>query len=313
MKPRLQVRSVPLGTEAAALYRFGFQTAGASDDPSDAPRLGVIDAPWAELWSAHGGVEQPPIDGVHITRAGSLSFLRLFQPESEGDIETAAFCAYQRLGQALGHIGHRAQRIWNYFDRINEGTGDAERYRRFCLGRYRAIEQPGFENALPAATVIGSQNPGLWIGCLAAPQAPGTIENPRQTSAYRYPKTYGPVSPSFSRAVLLDDHLLVSGTASVVGFESQHPQDVRAQATEVLRNLDALIVQASQQIDNKKDAAPWQAKALRLYLRHADDANLALPVVRQALGDDVPINVLQGEISRRELLLEIEGVWQQCG
>jgi len=41
---------------------------------------------------------------------------------------------------------------------------------------------------------------------LAASRAePTALENPRQTSAYRYPRRYGPRSPAFARATLLPD------------------------------------------------------------------------------------------------------------
>ena len=52
--------------------------------------------------------------------------------------------------------------------------------------------------------------------------------------------------PTFSRAALADlgageVALFVSGTASIVGHETQHPGDVRAQTLETLNNLRAVL------------------------------------------------------------------------
>ena len=46
--------------------------------------------------------------------------------------------------------------MWNYLDAINEGDGDAERYRQFCVGRARGLGRPNGKR-LPAATAIGRQ------------------------------------------------------------------------------------------------------------------------------------------------------------
>src|SRR5690606_13908351 len=112
-------------------------------------------------------------------------------------------------------------RAWNYLDAITQGEGDAESYRRFCVGRARGLGD--FDaSTLPAATAIGrcDQNRTIKVYWLSA-RSPGTpVKNPRQVSAYRYPRQYGPQPPSFARAMLplpgADMPLLLSGTAAVV-------------------------------------------------------------------------------------------------
>ena len=106
-------------------------------------------------------------------------------------------------------------RAWNYLPAINDGSGDRERYRRFCLGRARALEAADVSGqSLCAGTAIGGEEPMLRIYGLFGTRPGVNIENPRQISAYRYPRCYGPRSPSFARAtavaandgqVLLDD------------------------------------------------------------------------------------------------------------
>ncbi len=71
------------------------------------------------------------------------------------------------------------------------------------------------------------------------------LENPRQISAYKYPRQYGPTPPAFSRAMLVaPDLLMISGTASIVGHASQHAGNVERQMTEIFSNLDSLLMRA---------------------------------------------------------------------
>ncbi|MGQ0619536.1 MAG: chorismate transformation enzyme, FkbO/Hyg5 family [Panacagrimonas sp.] len=247
-------------------------------------------------------------DGIRYAEDGTwlMGTLRVDGAASE-DIEVAAFEAYRRLGAFnQGSAYPHLLRVWNYFDRLNQGEGDAERYRRFCVGRHRAIAEPGFESRLPAATVIGSQTPGLVLSFLAG-RAPGVqVENPRQTSAFRYPRDYGPTSPSFSRATRVGPHLLVSGTAAVVGHQTRHPDDAAAQFGEIIENLRALLDNAREAADA---ASAWQAQAIRIYLRRPADLDTLRTRIQAAFPPPTPINILEGDISRSDLALEIEGVW----
>src|SRR5690606_280667 len=130
----------------------------------------------------------------------------------------AAAHAYARLtGFIQASDTPHLLRIWNYLDAITHGEGDHERYRQFCVGRARGLGDFAPER-LPAATAIGRCDSArvLQVYWMAA-AAPGTpLENPRQVSAYRYPRDYGPQPPSFARAMLPPTAdrtpLLLSGT-----------------------------------------------------------------------------------------------------
>jgi chorismate lyase/3-hydroxybenzoate synthase len=303
----LRIRCVPAGTplppETLASFRF--------DGGPTSALLTAVHAPWTELWQSGAAVRRRGEQGFAIHETVDFSFL-VFESADAEDIEALAFDVYTKLRTLLAGSRHpHPLRIWNYFDRLNEGTGDAERYRRFCLGRYRAIAEPGFETRLPAATVIGRDAPGFWLGCLAA-RAPGIgVENPRQTSAYRYPREYGPVSPSFSRARLVGRSLIVSGTASVVGDATRHPHDAAAQMEEIAANIEALLDQAAR-IHLAGTGGEWRADAIRLYVREARFADAACERLRCRLALPVPPNVLRGDISRSDLMAEVEGVWTLC-
>jgi chorismate lyase/3-hydroxybenzoate synthase len=196
-------------------------------------------------------------------------------------------------------------RVWNYLDAINDGVGDAERYRQFCTGR--AAGMADAFAGYPAATAIGVRDGRrvLQVYALAARTPGQPIENPRQVNAWRYPRQYGPAAPGFARAMLApsaEPQLLISGTAAIVGHASHHAGDLAAQLDETLRNIDSLLATAH-------CAAPFGAQSpLKAYVRHHTDMAIVDGLLRSRLGEAVPLLLLQGDICRRELLLEIEGV-----
>jgi chorismate lyase/3-hydroxybenzoate synthase len=214
--------------------------------------------------------------------------------------------AYREVLDLLAHWGYpHLWRTWNYLDRLLEGEGDAERYRQFVLGRFRAYEGHAVQKCLPAATVIGTQGAwsGLWLGFLAGKQAGVALENPRQTPASKYPRQYGPKSPSFSRAMRLTwqdrEDVLVSGTASIVGADSVHVGDVGAQISEIQHNLGTLLKQAGNHV--------WQPAALRCYW-----TDLGHCTEWQDLWGAWPMLHWAGEVCRPELRVELEGVFSRA-
>src|SRR4029453_9385002 len=108
-------------------------------------------------------------------------------------------------------------------------------------GRGRGLG-PVIEKSYPSATCVGHQRTThiLQVFWLAG-KVPGTsLENPRQVSAYHYPRVHGPTSPTFARALIAPDQTgLISGTASIVGHASQHHDDPMEQLEETVRNLSA--------------------------------------------------------------------------
>lgn len=278
----------------------------------DTPSRGVADVfvplpplaePRCELWFAHNDeLRRFERHGYDCADDGVHLFFRRIDTTAI-DIEAAAEHAYRDLLALLEDSGYRELlRIWNYFDELTVGDGDDERYRRFCLGRHRAIAAPDFERRLPAATVIGTARAGLQLFGFASKRAGEQIENPRQTSAFRYPREFGPRSPSFSRATRYGAQLLVSGTAAIVGHETRHAYDAVAQAQEMLANVDALLVQAG---------GSWTPSVLKLYVFDPADAPAAKAAVLARFGADAPLLVLNGEVCRRGLMVEIEGLFEQ--
>ncbi len=201
-------------------------------------------------------------------------------------------------------------RCWNYLPGINVDGGGLERYRQFNIGRQDAFiaARQAWLDGSPSACALGSAEGELVVYFLAGRQSALSIENPRQTSAYRYPAQYGPRAPTFSRASLLrlesEEILFISGTASIVGHESLHPGDVREQTLETLRNLDAVVAEANRhaffgRFETRK-------LFLKVYLRHAEDLATIRETLQATLGEGLNLSFLLADVCRAELLVEIE-------
>ena len=270
-------------------------------------------APVAEVWRSRLPVEHGWADGIGYSHNGEVLFGQLRLEERDiADLNRATTRAYVRIDLLLRRLGYpHWLRMWNFLGQINHGEGDAERYRQFSRGRCHALAlKPDFEAQLPAATTIGTQGSGMTVYFLAARESGEQVENPRQVSAFHYPAAYGPRSPSFSRATLKHwtdgIHLFVSGTASVVGHRSLHPGDPLAQLDETHRNFESLLKHAA---SLKPSAGPFRAAGLKIYIRNNEHLPSLLPRARQLFGEEVPLLCLAGDICRRDLLLEIEGLF----
>lgn len=258
-----------------------------------------------ELWWASGAVRQGRMGAIRYAHDDRHLFAVLELDEREhGGINATAAAAYEQLRRfqqqsAFPHL----LRVWNYLDAINQGAGDLERYREFCVGRTRGLADASTAS-YPAATGIGHQQDTgrLQIYWLASCEAGRHIENPRQVSAYRYPRDHGPASPTFARATLASDGtLLISGTASIVGHVSQHGNDPLAQLDETLRNVAAMHESA----DGLRAARPDARDLLKVYLRNAGHLGLVRARLQHAFPGS-PAIYLAADICRGELLLEIE-------
>ncbi|HZX80194.1 MAG TPA: pteridine-dependent deoxygenase [Lysobacter sp.] len=296
--------------DVLAVVAFGRDAPRADD-----PRLIRVElephgaAPF-EVWRAGAAVTARRVDDLAYAHDGRLLMAAMDVPEVDGDLRAAAVHAYASLRARTESLGYpHLLRIWNYIDDITVGEGDEERYKHFCIGRAEGLGDGFATETLPAATAIGRVhgNGRLQVYWLAS-RLPGTpLENPRQVSAYRYPRRYGPQPPSFARAMLPPGAmpLLLSGTASIRGHESLHPDCVATQLDETLANIGALIDVAR---THRPDLppVPGATTPLKAYVREADELDEADAALAARL-PDAPRVVLHARICRRELRLEIDG------
>jgi chorismate lyase/3-hydroxybenzoate synthase len=309
--PRVSYRNMEAAdalAEPGMLAVIGF---GAGQSDRDDPRwlplaLEPFDAPTpVECWEIEGEVVTGRDGTIRWSRGGGWLFASISLDETDyGDVESAAEHAYRALaGFVVQQPERHVLRVWNYLAAINQGEGDAERYKHFCSGRARGMGV-AFGEGFPAATAIGHLDPRplLQVYLLAGTQPGLRVENPRQVSAWRYPRQYGPTPPSFARAMRLpgSDALAISGTAAVIGHASAHHDDLQAQLEETLANLEALLASADM------PAGFDTHSPLKAYVRHPADARVVRDFFRQRL-PGVPALLLHGDICRGELLVEIDG------
>ncbi len=295
------------GSGLLGVFAFGPHVAETATTPLQVRvPLAVLGQPAPrECWRVAAPVEAGADDGLRFSAGGGwrLTVVEVAE-ERAGGIEAASEHAYRLL---LAHVAATPERhlvrIWNYLGAINDGAGDDERYRLFCNGRARGMIAHGFQR-YPAATAIGHRGPRglLQVYALSATASGYALENPRQVSAWRYPRQYGPTAPSFARAMRLpgDGALAISGTAAVIGHASHHLDDVTAQADEAFANLGALLQGAQ--------LPPFDARSpLKVYVRHPDDVDAVQAALARHLDPAVPRVLLHGDICRRELLVEVDG------
>ena len=296
-----------LAADTLACISFG--DAVADGDPRRvAVPLAALEGPAHEVWRTAGAVTTGRADGFGWARSDAVLFGHIALADDEPYAD-AIERAYARILAFTGQQGYpHLLRVWNYFGDIHRGAGDAERYRQFCVGRHRVLgKASGFERHLPAATVIGSRAPGTLVYFFAGREGGTQVENPRQTSAFRYPREYAPAAPTFSRAVLKrwpgTTLLFVSGTASVVGHASRHPHDTLAQLDETLANLKALL-------DSAGAGGPqWQPRGVKVYVRQRSELAAVRARLESARVFAGPVLYLEGDICRTDLKVEIEALY----
>lgn len=296
-----------------------FHSAG-DEKPEDPRRIAVGlpqlgPEPLVEVWTSTAPVESGRHGRISYNKNDQVLLGHLAVDERDFvDVEAATCRAYEEFLPFAGEMGFpHYLRIWNYIPDINGEENGVECYKRFCVGRQDCLERFEFpEHRLPAASGVGSPIGRMLIYFLAA-RAPGVqVENPRQVSAFHYPLQYGPKSPAFSRAMFKDwgasKHLYISGTASIVGHESRHSDDVLPQLNESLRNV-SILIETARTAHGLSIRAPTELSQLKIYIRHERDYEAIRRQVHDQLGDEAPVIYLLGDLCRKNLLVEIEGFY----
>lgn len=232
-------------------------------------------------------------------------------------LQQATEIAYQQIFALIDELGYpQVYRFWNYMADINGNSVDdgLERYRQFNIGRKNIFVNVGREHGqqLPAACALGLRAGPLSIAFLAGKTPALAIENPRQVRAYHYPEQYGPRTPSFSRATLVRIGqqlcLFISGTASIVGHETLHAEDIIGQTLETLANLEAVVSEANR--THGKPVFNLSNACFRVYVRYAADLERIRETMRNHFKHELKAVFVQADICREELLIEIEATLQ---
>ena len=258
-----------------------------------------------ETWSINGEVVEGGIDnGCSWRRSKSLQFCALnLELSADDDYEEVSHVIYQQLLSFIKNSPHpELVRFWNYIPFINQGAGDAENYKRFCSGRLKAFAENNYDDVqFPAASAVGHYQNGITVYALSASTEASHHANPRQVDAFKYPRQYGPSSPSFARATTINLNeqrlLFISGTASILGHSTVHRDDLKLQLYTTNDNILYLLKEHGFKRQN--------IETLRIYLRNKSDLAECKSVV-ETLFPNTRAIYTHADICREELLVEIE-------
>lgn len=261
---------------------------------------------WAHCAQA---VPPPHITGVHNGLLDSFE-----------QVDSLLNRVNMRFGQVI--------RTWFYCGAIGQQDGVLPRYQELNQARSKFFENIRFlEGCLPqgrcgsiypSSTGIGAEGRGVMLSAVALATERKDIiavplENPRQKSAYDYSRDCSPISPKFSRAMALScgDYatIFVSGTASIVGEQTQHLGDAVAQTHETLDNIAALISAENLARHGLPglDISLESLAMVRVYLKRSEDFAAVRAVCQSRLGE-LPTVYVTADVCRPELLVEIEGI-----
>lgn len=309
---------------------------GAAAQPTDdipvaqvSTRVLAAANPVYEVWRGGGRSVSGRHGRVHFRRSAELLFGCIAVAEThavsarpergaEGSatggstLHAATALAYHEICATLDELNcPHLLRVWNYLPDINREAQGSERYRQFNTARQHALRACGRAHTgrVPAASALGSASDSpLVVYFLASRTAPAFVENPRQVSAYNYPRQYGLHSPAFSRATLLQEAdlatLFISGTASIVGHHSLHAGDPGAQTRETLKNIEALLGEANRTASGAQFSL--RSLACKAYVRRPADLPVIHAELSGALGPESKVLYLQADICRGDLLVEVE-------
>jgi enamine deaminase RidA (YjgF/YER057c/UK114 family) len=273
-----------------------------------------------EVWSSGQAAESGQHHRVRFRRTEEMLFGCITLAEADfaapadapSTLHAATAQAYAEICATLEaqHYPYLL-RVWNYLPDINRDSQGTERYRQFNSARQCALQACGraLSGSVPAASALGAASDSpVVVYFLAGRSAPVFVENPRQVSAYHYPRQYGTHSPLFSRAALLRQPqsltLFVSGTASIVGHRSLHIGDTTRQTRETLTNIEALLSEANRVARGAH--FELDSLAYKVYVRRPEDLALIQSELGATLGSQAQVIYLQADICRQDLLVEIE-------
>jgi enamine deaminase RidA (YjgF/YER057c/UK114 family) len=248
-----------------------------------------------------------------------------------GSITKSAQSAFANLVSQFSQMGlsmNEIVRQWNYVGNIltcNELNGSTKQnYQLFNEVRFDTYSNHRNLASYPAATGIGTAITGISIDCLVINHNPDVkiipISNPNQINSYQYgqevligaPNTKKEKKhpPQFERAILIttgdSSRLLISGTAAIIGQHTVANGDVSRQTLVSIENIQMLCSRKNLVNHHAElTCIPKKYSYIRVYVSHRKDIPLVKPICQDFYGD-VPINYLQADICRHDLLVEIE-------
>ena len=266
----------------------------------------LSDTPICEDWLSETPVSRGLCNHVHYAANEQILF-GWVALEPHLPLDQTIRRAYQTLMLTLKKTSYPyLSRTWHYFSDINMSQHNTSRYHLFCRGRNQAFEEAGLIQYC-AATVIGTPTPNPIMFFIASKIPPEAISNPDQDQPWEYPNYLSTDKPVFVRAVK-DTNLsllFISGTASIVGSQSKHPNDVASQCQQILTHLTALLRPDSAMSLNR-------LAYLKVYLNTKQHKEQVKKIIHQELlkagVQNEQLIIFSGEVCRPELIIEMEAL-----
>ena len=270
-----------------------------------------------EVWTSEHPVNYGSCEYLQYASDGFYQFLAISMKEEGRDLREIGKSAYNLIFKTIKESKcPYISRVWNHIPNVNEYADGMERYIKFCHGRSESFQKYG--NIYPAATGIGCHGDSICIYMISTTKNINTyIENPNQTPAYKYPPKYGIKPPSFSRAAYTDNCsgkgiLYISGTASIIGHETVHTDDIVKQCETTIDNIRVLISNTNLNSYGIKNSYILEnVDCIKEYIRNDEDFETVRDICCKAFLPDKSIAYLKADICRNDLLVEIEGIINQ--
>ena len=213
---------------------------------------------------------------------------------------------WEETMRAAGMPCNHLVRTWFYLSYIDRDYSLFNTLRRELFDRVGVDYTPS-ANELPASTCIGAKSPFAdceleFLCCDKQSAQLSRVYNPDQNEAdgahYRY-------HPTFSRALLVCTkhfrELQISGTASIgPQGDSMHCENPEEQIRRTLRGVGNLLHNAGMDYGDIVTAT--------CFFKRAEDARLFSTLVREMNIASFPHVPVVGDVCRKELLFELDGI-----
>lgn len=251
----------------------------------------------------------------------------------EDSIEVASDKAFKSAMEILSREGLSIDHIirqWNYVEDIahlEDPTRATQNYQVFNDVRAKYYNPGSFPFGYPAATGIGMTTGGVIIGFIAVSDSDQVevkaVRNPRQIDAHQYTdrvlvgKATGIMgercTPKFERGKMVvlngNTSMYVSGTASILGELTQHPDDIEKQTLTTIENIFELFSRENQdELGVNFDVSQIEFSHLRVYVKYQKDFP-AVKAICESMLNSKSFLFLESDICREDLLVEIEGIF----
>lgn len=233
--------------------------------------------------------------------------------------------AFQTIDLLLSKCGMGFQNIvkqWNYLERMLEEDLGLQRYQIFNDLRTRFYDDDFVGIGYPASTEIGTSHGGVVIEFFAVKNREKLvrpIENPLQRAPHEYSADVLPEKGAFSKAMPTTPKVeraqylalnkqamvFVSSTAAMVGERVISVGNVKEQAAYIIEIFKKMLAEQHLVNSGIETAKSGRYSLLKAYVKHASDFEKVVQIIESNFSR-LPILVIQAELPRKEMLVEME-------